>query len=79
MEIFTTEFGKFDPWNTGYIALEDVRKLVELLPPPLGRENPGLVWMRVLRHELRVLVTQVHGKVFLMSKVLMAQTCCCSG
>ena len=63
VEEFITQFFKYDIRHTGLIEMDHVLKVVKALPAPLGRPEPSVLWMRVLRHELRIMPLRAANKV----------------
>ena len=62
---FVLCFYKHDVPQSGLININiaDVRMVVENIPPPLGRQTPSALWMRILEHELQMMSLRVTNKV----------------
>ena len=60
---FVLSFYKHDVPQSGLINIADVRMVVENIPPPLGRQTPSALWMRILEHELQMMSLRVTNKV----------------
>jgi len=69
VQAFIFSFYKYDVLHSGLIDIADVRKVVEDIPPPLGRK-PSALWMRILEHELQTMPLRVSNKVRVGQPVL---------
>ena len=63
VQAFILSFYKYDVLHSGLINIADVRKVVEDIPPPLGRQKPSALWIRILEHELQLMPLRVTNKV----------------